>query len=138
MTGVVLTDGTTTLDLRHPESKLYCFRWFDLLGAPPKRGANRVTPGSRGAAKRPRTGGQIRGLLHVKASGDDFDDTQEQLDTLYGLIDGDDVLTVTVHRGSLASVSGDLQVEDPGVPDFITPRAAIVVVDVTLPDGRLT
>ena len=134
--GIVLTDGTTTLDLR--DEPIKCFNWFDLYGAPTKHGRNRRIPGQRGTAVRPRVAGQLRALLHVMVTGVDHDDVIANLDTLYELLDADETLTVTLHRGTQPSVSGTLQVEDPDRPTFRGTNLAVLVPEVTLPDGRLT
>jgi hypothetical protein len=138
--GVVLTDGTSTVDMRRngsgPLRGIHCYDWSDLTGAPPKRGRNRRIPGARGTKVRPRNAGELRALLHVRVIGDDHDDCLEYLDTLYDLIDQDDPLTVTVHRGSLPNLTGELQVEDPDRPTIRGPVATLVI-EVTVADGRL-
>ena len=134
--GVVLTDGVDTVDLR--DRPIHCYDWSDLLSAPPKRGRNRVVPGVRGTAVRPRVAGELRALLHVRVFGDDHEGCVDNLATLFDLLDVDGLLDVTVHRGGLASLTGELQVEDPDTPTFRSDRIAELVVDVTVPAGRLT
>jgi hypothetical protein len=145
--GLVLTDGTSTVDLR---TKLHdCHDWFDLLAGAPKRGRNRTVPGVRGRAIRPRYGDELRGVLQVLIDGawtvestphvgDRLENMQAGLHLLLDLVDGDDPLTVTVHQtGSLPVLAGILQVEDPGRPRFEAGRFCRLVLDVTLPAGRL-
>ena len=139
--GIVLSNGVDTLDLRRDETKplhgLYCRDWSDLLAAPAKRGRNRTVPGERGVAERPRVAGALRALLHIQAVGADHDDCLELLEDLADLLDYDGMLEVTVHRGSLSALSGELQVEDPDTPQFVSDAVARLVVDVTVPAGRL-
>jgi hypothetical protein len=145
--GVVLTRGTT-IDLR--SRLMWCHGWSTLLAAAPKRGANRVIPQQRGAAVRPRFGGEVRAMLQVRIdgaynanstvySGDRLANAHAAMHTLLDFLDNDDPCTVTVHQPSpLGSRSGLLQVEDPGPPEFEAGRFVHLTVDVTLPDGRLS
>jgi hypothetical protein len=147
--GLVLTYGSETLDCRGPHVE--SFDWFGLLGAPPRRGQNRTVPQQDGAAVRVRYRGELRTPVALRIDGaynpDGTGHAGSWLEHAHGTLADvldfldrtDDGYTATVHRpGSLPTLSGRLQVEDPGVPIPEAGRFVRLVVDVTCPDGRLT
>lgn len=146
--GLVLSRGGDTLDLRGPA--VYCPRPNEVLGAPAKSGADRVVPGSRGAVPRPRVARSLRAILPVEIDGHyDIDGSAGTLDphpqtfllleTVNDFLDADGICDATFHRpGGLSSLTGKLQVVDPGPPQWVAGHLVRLEVDVTLPDGRLS
>ena len=145
--GVVLVRDAVTVDLR---SRLtWCHGWSTLVAAAPKRGVNRVVPQQRGAALRQRYGGEVRGMLQVSIdgaynadstshSGDWLANAHTAMHLLLDFLDNDAACTVTVYQPSpLGALTGTLQVEDPGPPEFEAGRFVHLAIDVTLHDGRL-
>lgn len=145
--GVVLTRGDTTLDLR--KRAHLCPNWEQLLAAPPKRGRNRVVPGATGTKVRPRVSGEVRAIMPIEIYGAwNVDGTAHTvnvrantytlLDTVQAFLDSDVVCTISITRlGSLAAVTGTLQIEDPGPPMWVAGDIVRLEVDVTVPAGRL-
>lgn len=147
--GVVLTRGEDTLDLR--SRAIWCPNWQTLLTGARKSGRDRAIPGVRGMKTRPRVARDIRASLPVVLDGAyDTDGSTvvnveatrrakayEHIDALLAFVDDDDSCTITVHRPA-DEHEGTLIVEDPGEPAWQSAWRVRFVLDVTLPDGRLT
>ena len=124
-----------------------CYDWSDLLQQPPKRGQDRPIPGVDGRAVRPRKNDALRAALPVRLNGSYTGNTRYT---------GDRHLKVYDHLEDLAAVTGDgttqnlslvrpagtvtvdCIVESSSAPNFLSGWIAIVVLDVTLPDGPIS
>ena len=124
-----------------------CFDWSDLFQRP-YRGVNRVAPGQVGSKVRPRVADEVAAALPVRLNGgyDDNtwlggdDQTQHSrlighLDVLHGIGPGVVDLEFVWADGS---TTVDCLVDAFGTPRFDTPGLAVVVIEVTLPDGPMS
>ena len=136
-----VTVGTTVLRTRAMD----CTDWSDLL-ASPRRGRDRIVPGESGAKVRPRVSDVVRAALPVRLHGgynvnswvggtveEQHSRVYAHLNVLHGLL-SETSLTFTWPDGS-DSVSCVVESVEP--PRFDTAAIAVVVLDVTLPDGPL-
>ena len=148
--GVVLSRDSTVFDLR---TRLYhCHDWTDLEAAPPKFGGDRRIPQVRGAARRDRHAGSLRGGFALRVNGRWTDDStpqagtlddwigamQDAWDALKAFLDDDAPIDVHVHRLGSSDLEGSIQVENPTWDlTFAPPWRANVTVQFSHAPGAL-